>query len=208
MTLMKMLRNHRAHPRRGRGYSLLELVIVALLAAALVALIGRWVGQLGQVALQQATGNLNSASVVTVDRIEDDIVSAVSCTGTDSPIREISASRLELYVSNGSGVQLVRWEVDATTGNLTRAAVEPTQGCEFPEPPAGAFVLGSVVTGTAGAPLFTPLSEATVAGSAEVYGTCSNRDLDRCRIDAVETNLTVLDGATPVVSRHVVAVGA
>lgn len=199
----------RTHNRTRGGYSLLELVVVAILAAVLIGLVGRWVGQLGQVALQQATSGLQAEAVVAADRLEDDLTAAVLCTGTDTAIRDISPSRLDLYVAgDGSSVVLVRWEVNPLTGILTRAVVSASDGCSFPEPGQGNFVIDSVATGSAEAPLFVPVSDATSLPDAELYGTCATTDLPRCRVFAVEVNLTVIDGGTPVLSQQVLRVGA
>jgi Tfp pilus assembly protein PilV len=206
-----MMGRHRGSShKRGhrRGYSLLELVAVALLAAGLIALVGRWVGQLGQVALQQASTGLLSNSVVVADRLEDDLTAAVSCTGTDSPVREVTASRLEVYVADDDGtVDLVRWEVDTGTGLLTRAEAEAVGSCSYPPLSSGNEMIGSVATGSPEAPLFVPVSEADPTDPEGVYGICTDRDDARCRISALEVNLTVLDAGTPVVSLQVLPVG-
>lgn len=192
---------------RRNGYSLLELIVVALLAAALIALVGRWVGQLGQLALQQAASGIQVESVVAADRLEDDLTAAVRCSGTDSEIREITAGRIEFYVLDEDGnVDVVRWEVDPVAGVLTRAEVPALNGCTYPPVPEGSFVLDQVATGSAEAPLFIPVSDAD-SGVEDIYGLCTDRDSARCRISSVEVNLTVLDGGVPVVSRQVIRVG-
>lgn len=197
----------RPRSRRGRrGYTLVEITIVAVLSAALITIAARWVGQLGQVALQQVATGVQANVIIATDRIEDDITAAAHCNPwqLDNPVAEITPSSMTLFVdADGDGeVKLVRWSVDTTTGLLTRAEAAVGSDCSQPELPAGVVLLTGVATGTTGSPLFVPTFDGEISDSAADWGVCADRSVDRCRFDGVSVELTVLDAGTPTVTKN------
>ena len=204
---------HNLHrSKSGRlGYTLVELAVVAVLGAVLIAIAARWVGQLGQVALQQVAGGVQANVIVASDRLEDDLTAAVHCDpwNLDSPIAEVTPSSLYLFVdANGDGTPtFVRWSVNLETGLLTRAEGAAGEACSQPTLPTGVALIESVATGTAETPLFTPAVGGVLATSASDWGICTNSIEARCQIDAVQVDLTVLDGGTPITVTHHFPVG-
>jgi len=193
--------------RRSRAYTLVELTIVALLSAALIAVAARWVGQLGQVALQQVSTGVQSNVIIAMDRLDDDITAATHCDpwNLDSPLVEIAPSSMTLYTdTDGDGeVKLVRWSVDTATGLLTRAEAAAGENCSQPELPAGVLLLTGVTTGTTSTPMFTPTYDGAPSQDATDWGSCADRTLDRCRIDGVSVELTIADAGTPIVTKNI-----
>lgn len=202
---MIIKRNSSAH--RSRAYTLVELSIVALLSAVLIAAAARWVGQLGQVALQQVATGVQANVIIATDRLDDDITAATHCNPwqLDSPVVEVTQSSLTMYVdSDGDGnVKLVRWSVDTNTGLLTRAEAEPGANCSAATLPQGVIMLTGVATGTSQSPVFTPAFDGILTENATDWGECVDRSSERCRFDAIAVNLTVLDTGEPVVATNI-----
>ena len=192
---------------RSRAYTLVELTIVALLSAALIAVAARWVGQLGQVALQQVGTGVQSNIIIAMDRLDDDITAATHCdpSSLDSPLVDVSPSSLTLFTDNdGDGeVKLVRWSVDTTTGLLTRAEAPIGLNCAQPDLPSGVLLLTGVTTGTLSTPVFTPVYDGAPSEESTDWGSCTSRILDRCRIDGLSVVMTVSNSGSPVITKNI-----
>jgi type II secretory pathway pseudopilin PulG len=197
----------RGSRRRSRAYTLVELTIVALLSAALIAVAARWVGQLGQVALQQVGTGVQSNIIIAMDRLDDDITAATHCDpwNLDSPLVDISPSSLTLFTDNdGDGeVKLVRWSVDTNTGHLTRAETQVGPNCSQPELPNGVLLLTGVTTGTLNTPVFTPVYAGLPSEQSTDWGSCTNRVIDRCRMEGLSVMMTVSNSGSPVVTKNI-----
>ena len=190
-----------------RAYTLVELTIVALLSAALIAIASRWVGQLGQVALQQVGSGVQSNIIIAMDRLDDDITAATHCDpwSLDSPLVEVSPSTLTLFTdTDGDGeVTIVRWSVDTTNGYLTRAEAAVGQNCSQPDLPSGVLLLTGVTTGTLNTPVFTPVYDGNTSEESTDWGYCVNRITDRCRMDGLSVVMTVSNSGTPIVTENI-----
>lgn len=194
--------------RKKLGYTIAELVVVALIGTILIGIAARWVGQLGQVALQQVATGVQSNAIIATDRLEDDLTAAVQCNpwGTDSPLAEITNSSLTIFADiNGTGTPtLVKWSVDTESGVLTRSESELGSDCSIIASGNDVAMLTGVATGGAAAPLFIPSINGVLATNEAAYGLCENSYAQRCQIDSIQVELTVLDAGSPInVTYHI-----
>jgi Tfp pilus assembly protein PilW len=202
--------------RATRGFTLLELVFVGLIASVLFLVLIRWVLTLG--AASSAT--LDNASAqrsadVARDAFAADVVTARPCAlGEQTALRQIAPDRVSFYISNDGSrpdtpVDLVQWQVDGT--NLTRQLVAATDldgdgiagACEFPanfpKQAAGKSYADNITAiqsdRIAGGdqslrPAFYTVSGGqTVTDPAQAWGTCAqHQSADRCYASAIGLN--------------------
>jgi type II secretory pathway pseudopilin PulG len=110
--------------RAARGFTLLELIIVAVVAMVIFAFLIRWVMNLGTISDNGLSQSQAARSTLSVDvALGADTSQATACGNFLTPIRAFDPKVLELYVSSTFAdveeTHLVRYEV--ADGTLTRA---------------------------------------------------------------------------------------
>lgn len=164
--MIKVLRSDQltGRARRGRGFTILELAIVAAVSAVIFLVLLRWMTSLGQVAGSVADKQISTRNAdFAVQMLDADMRAAALCNLDDaSPVRLVSDRVLELYVndqrSDGTfGLRLVRWH--AADGELTRTVwdVNPSSGAQSCNPLPGATASAIVIATS----VYTPTPEST-----------------------------------------------
>jgi hypothetical protein len=161
-------------PRQAKGLTLVELVVVAVLASALFYLLFNWVLSLIGVAGEgNAIASLSSDTAYTRQLFGTDIASATPCDqyGLSSPFVTVSPTEISFTVSGSNGVpDLILWRLSG--GDLERALVTGSAGsCTFSTTsPLWTTVLSNVTAPNNQA--FTPWEQGTPQTASSAYGTC------------------------------------
>lgn len=160
-----------------RAFTLLEVVIVAAVAAVVFLILIRWLSSLGAVAgavAQNAVPTRNATYAET--RLKADLGSATVCDPVaGTPLRELTDRTLELYIdgahSDGSpGILLVRWTADS--GNLTRSVFEVSvadQCLPAPGSTSASRVISTNVYTGAQTPFFQAVSSGIDQGECRTF---------------------------------------
>lgn len=182
--------------RRGRGYTILEVSVAAVLTGLLVIGIMRWLIGLASAASSNIEATQSTLLMRAGDAIADDVRSATPCreTGTDAALVELTDTTVTLHTTTSSGPRWVQWKLNA--GELQRAEAPLGNTCEEPvastlnwvtwaedvDPLRSQFVLirdGQTITG----------------GTA---GSCVTRYSSRCLGDAIDMTLVRESDASAV----------
>lgn len=175
----------RSNARRGRGYTVLEVTIVAALSSVLLIGTLRWLVGLGGV----VNANLNTADNATLLRAAEqfgtDVTSAVHCeaSGADARMREITDTRVAMVTSDGGTPVSVVWKIQGSLLQRGQAAMGP--GCTFTEP--GAWTTWSNTLSTADS-LFEAVTDGSVLPDG-TNGICNDEWSTDCQVDAVSVTL-------------------
>lgn len=148
--------------RTTRGFTLLELVVVATVASIIFLLLARWVLTLGEINNSTLTQASAARSTSYVDsRIVSDLGQATTCVNSNT-MRKVDYRTVEFYIqgsyqSGGSGTYLVRYQNEGTLLTRTLYQVDPATGkCDPTGTSFGRKVLASGVrAATEEKPLFT-----------------------------------------------------
>lgn len=200
----------KALPRAGSagGFTLLEVVITAVVASVIFLLLTRWVLTLATVSSVGLEATTPARSVSYTDyRMLSDFSSATSCdSGTRNPIRTLDVDTLEMYQestdsSGASATYLVRWRVNGPNLTRTLIRVHPETGsCTAAGVAYGERVLASNVrTPTASKPAFTAFVDGQAAQGCSVSSETDDSGQVReasvgegCFASAVSVNLTMV----------------
>lgn len=183
--------------RRRRGYTLIELVVVAVLSAILLATAVRWVNGV----FSASTSGLQSAAVhrnVTYASavLRRDISSAVVCdpAGLGVPLEQISPSEIGVYAASGGVVNLILWQVSTSAGaTVLQRAVISGSGCAYnTSAPAWATIASGLVAPTAATPAFTALGPSAGGNQATAQsysGPCTGTAAANCLDTSIQVNI-------------------
>lgn len=198
-----------------RGFTMLEVTIVATLLSILLLVLLRWVGSLGTAAgvgveLTSATRDLNYAA----EAIRNDINQAEGCAanGMDVPLRQITPTTITLYRQISGRSTLVLWRLAGPQSNgyglLQRAEVDDDGNCGFnTTTPAWKTVLDKVVM-DGSTVVFVPIQLGQRRTDNQAYGDCTGEAALACLYSAIEINLAVAggsEGSTTIARTVVVA---
>lgn len=158
--------------------TLVELLVVVVLSAALFAVLFKWVFSLvGATGQGTALSSLHNTTAYASQLFASDVAAATPCDayGITEPIRQITATSLSLYVSNPTGGdELVMWKV--STQRLERAVLThatTTASCAFTtSSPSWSTILTDVSIPASG-DVFIPWSAGSAHTTASSYGTCT-----------------------------------
>ncbi len=178
-------------PRAAKGLTLVELVVVAVLASALFYLLFNWVLSLIGVAGEgNAIASLSSDTAYTRQLFSTDIAAAAPCDqyGLGSPFVTVSPTEISFTAFGASGVpELILWRLSG--GNLERALVTGSTGsCTFSTTnPAWTTVLSNATA--PGNQAFTPWEQGVPQTASSAYGTCGPSG-PSCMYDEIELHVT------------------
>ena len=182
--MMRPVSYPRTRTRTSRGFTLLEVAIVAAVASVIFLILIRWMTSLGEVAGGIADRAIPSrAASYAQTLLASDLASATVCNpGSGTAIRNLSDRNLELYISgiksDGTpGIVLVAYNV--ANGEITRTlfdvSTSATNRC-LPElgstttervVSTGVYTPNPAVTGRTAAPVFSAIVDgAGVTGCA------------------------------------------
>lgn len=163
-----------------RGFTLLEVAVVAAVSAVIFLVLIRWMTSLGQVAGAVADKQITDRNAgFASEMLSADLQAAALCDPAQaSPVRKVTDRVLELYINEqrtdgAFGIRLVRWQ--AADGELTRTSwdVSESSGAQFCEPEPGSAAQATVIatsvytptqesSGRTPVPVFTPYSSGSV----------------------------------------------
>jgi len=175
-----------------KAFSLVELVTVLILSTLIMGAMVKWVVSVGSVVSANLKVGPQNVATLAVDRMEDELRRAVSCSdrGYDSPLRSISNSPYSIsFISDttsGGTPQQVTWRI--YNGSLQRAAITTSGNCIFTSPSSGDFIsqASNIDTTNSWIQAVDPTSG---LNSTILYPTCTLTSDTGCQIPAVTIHL-------------------
>ena len=195
--MIKLVRNKKA-------FSLIELVTVLILSTLIMGAMVKWVVSVGSVVSANLKVGPQNVATVAVDRMEDELRRAVSCSdrGYDSPLRQISNSPyLVSFISDttsGGVPQQVWWRI--YNGTLQRAAITSSGSCTFATPSTSDYVTQASSIDTANS-WIQAVDPATGLNSATLYPTCALTTDVNCQLPALTIHLAFSTNAVATFNR-------
>lgn len=173
-----------------KGYSVLEITIVSTLGIILLIILSRWVGQLGNISLDQATTQNEINAKISIDAFREDMISLSKCSILSSEVKSITNNEIIFDIYKNNKFYKVRWLVDPADFSLYRFEQEYLDNCSTTGNEKKRFIVSDLVSGTSSNPFFIPnfLNEIT---DNEKYGTCENPTILRCNIKSISINLII-----------------
>jgi len=197
--LTSMLRplTRRPGTRRSVGYTLIEIVIATLVAAALTIGVLRWLVGVGGVVQTNLADTRQGNLLVAVDQLDRDLRALGTCTttGVDAPVRVVADDTLVIVTDpEGDGTRVfVAWRF--ADGAMQRQVVTAT-GCTTPTP-GEEWV--TIVGGIDDNGRFDLIRDG-VRVAAGTDGTCEHPFNDRCTVPAIRVSVAY-DGDPAAVTR-------
>lgn len=178
--------------RADKGYTLFEMAVVAIVAASLFVLGGKWILSLTNAANSGLLNREGTQIGYALDRLENDVRGREICLdgNTSRSLQVLEPTRLSFIVNESQDAvfEKVTWRLNA--GNLERSVVSGT-GCIFPEPAEGSWV--TAVQGVEGVPvLFQSITDGQLLEGVN----CSP---ESCEADAVKVNISSTVGKASTV---------
>lgn len=175
---------------RRRGYTIVELAVVAVISTALVAGLVSWAVSVGAVAHGTLGQSAANELLIAQAQLRDDFQHVQFCTANavDARVRDVTADNVVLIsdIDSDGVVETVGWRL--LNENLERSVAEMGPDCT-----TGTFTEWVVWASNIDA----ESSFSVVAGGLIVLdgtaGLCLNEFLPRCAIDAIRTDLTQTD---------------
>ena len=173
-----------------KGYSVLELSIVSVLAISLLLMLSTWLGEIGGIALDQAKTENEISSNYAIDLFEDDFMLVSNCQSYKPLISKVLYNELEFNIYKNSKYFKIRWYVDPTDNSLYRASQEYSNECELLEVEKKKFITANIVSSEQLSPVFNAIYADDVSED-ERYGECLDKRVPRCNIKAISLNLII-----------------
>jgi prepilin-type N-terminal cleavage/methylation domain-containing protein len=195
-----------------KGFTILEVSIVAVLLSILLLILLRWIGGLSAAGSAGVNASTSSRELTfSLEQIRRDISRAEGCDpmGLDVPIHSIKANEIAIYLPDGSGgSELAIWRVsDLNTPNvyyLERATVTDSGGCVFDLTSAEfELVLENVLYDSESPlnPVFSVLASGIAVTDDTVYKDCY-LDYDQCLFNKIMISLSIVGaGGTGTVAQ-------
>jgi hypothetical protein len=174
-----------------KGYTVLEITIVATLGIFLLIILARWVGELGNIAIQQSTTQNEINAKFSIDYINDDILALSRCDLGSSYIKEITSGSLSFDIFTNNKYYNIKWVIEENEGSLYRFEQEYSDDCSLLGAPKKKFITSNITSGSADLPFFTPNFKNIIPQDDEIYGLCDNLILERCNINSISINLII-----------------
>jgi hypothetical protein len=174
-----------------KGYTVLEITIVATLGIFLLIILARWVGELGNIAIQQSTTQNEINAKFSIDYINDDILALSRCDLGSSYIKEINSGSLSFDIYTNNKYYNIKWVIEETEGSLYRFEQEYSDDCSLVGVPKKKFITSNITSGSSDLPFFTPNFKNIIPQDDEIYGLCDNLILERCNINSISINLII-----------------
>lgn len=177
---MRVLR--RSRKRRGRAYTVAELLVAAALSAIVVIGALRWAGAIGQVALGALRESDASQATLALARFDRDVSALAHCDsyGRDAKVRELASDAVVFTADpDGDGeVEAISWRVEGEALQRSSAPMNKAS-CELPEFTEWVTQLGDVdATGT----WFAPVMSGTVSRDPGGYRSCVDAFSQGCSL--------------------------
>ena len=185
-----------------KGFTILEVSIVAVLLSILLLILLRWIGGLSAAGSAGVNSSASSRELTfSLEQIRRDIARGEGCDpmGLDVPIHSIKANEIAIYLPNViGGTELSIWRVsDSVTPNsyyLEHAKVPDSGGCVFDLSSAEFEVVLENVLYDSESPLnpvFSVLSSGIAVTDDTVYKDCY-LDYDQCLFNKVMVSLSIV----------------
>jgi hypothetical protein len=174
-----------------KGYTILEITIVATLGIFLLIILARWVGELGNIAIQQSTTENEINAKYSIDYFNDDILSLRRCDLGSSYIKEIESGLISFDIFKNDKYYNIKWAIEESEGALYRFEQEYSDECSLIGQPSKKFITSKISSGTVDIPFFIPNFKNIIPQDSEKYGLCTNLLLERCNINSISMNLII-----------------
>ena len=189
--------------RHGRGFTLIEVIVVLALGSVIILMIIGWITSLVNTSASNLEQNAADSGFTYVSTtLAADVTGAVTCApgGFGVPLQAITTTTLGLYEPDAGGTydNLVLWQWSSGGTALQRAVITGSAGT-CPVPPSAGSITWVTMASNVTAGSFTPWFQGT-AGSAPTSGLCtgaagSTADPTNCYFDALELQATMTNTA-------------
>jgi len=174
---------------RKKGYTVLEISIVATLGIFLLLILARWVGYLGNISIEQATTENEVNALYSLSLLDDDINSLARCDLKTSFIKNIQNNLIKFDIYKDNFFYQVIWSIEPGEKVLYRYQQEYSSQCNLIGEVNKTFITANISNGTADIPAFIPISNSTSVTNEEKYGECINLLFSRCNINSISVIL-------------------
>jgi prepilin-type N-terminal cleavage/methylation domain-containing protein len=193
----------RRRGNRRRGYTIIELMVAAVLGAVVVIVGLRWAGTISEIALAAVRVGESRTASVAVDRIGDDLASVRHCEsfGRDAVVRSMTPSSITFIadVDADGNPEAVWWRFQ--DGKLQRSVNALDAGCTPVEPSGWSTQMADVELFS-----FRPVVAGLASSNTDDYPTCTHIFEAGCSLEAITVRVTRIGSSDSVESTYPITV--